>query len=263
MLNALLGLFLFTGAAAADAAADVSTYFDNEKFVMYVNPNGTDISGIQSDFIYDARYITIQDLSFGKFLSKNDEFKTFGSKGKALPASIINVFEVILGPHYTNDPGVFLTISFTGKGCIKAANVKIANKDALAVPYNLNPACVLETGTISGTVTGAAKEDATMTAAWTQDCYKQGLNRGLSSDAAIQQCASAWDTRTDTGELNKAAVNLSTGGAVNQLKNSDPSISPTAYAPPVITSAQNKNEEEGFLGKLLSWFSAIWKRLIG
>jgi len=130
----------------------VTSNFDNNTFSVFVDLNGNNVSGMQSDFIYDARAISVNNISEGSFMSQNGNFSTFFWKGNILPTTLVNTFSVIIGHHTTGMSGVFMNLNTSGHGCIQLDNVKIADSDGYPIPFEIIPSCDTKFGTISGSV---------------------------------------------------------------------------------------------------------------
>ena len=159
---------LFIGQASAYNVS-ASTNFDKQfagigetfNALMYVNPYGNEIAGIQSNFNFNPSIIRINYISEGAFMSDNGKYQTFFNEGTIdnVNGTIVNTFDAIIGRHNTSNPGKFIIFNITtigyGSTTIVSSNIKIASPEGMYVPVGgvmIFPIRVTHFGSISGGV---------------------------------------------------------------------------------------------------------------
>ena len=144
---------LFITALMLSSPVTISSMMENGNYTLWVEPNGNEIAGMQADFLYDGRYVKVNEIVEGDLISQHDNFSTFFNEGTIIPpARIVNTFDAVIGMHSTSIPGTFVILNVTGNGCIVPENVKISDSNGNPIFYEVIPYCELQVGSISGSV---------------------------------------------------------------------------------------------------------------
>ena len=106
-----------------------------------IDPKGSDISGAQSNLLFNKSVIKVNSVSEGNIFSQygaNTYF--FITKIDNQSGVVYNIVDVILGKYNISTPGTFAIINVTaistGPSNLNLSNVKIASPEAQPVPLS-------------------------------------------------------------------------------------------------------------------------------
>ncbi|HLE87950.1 MAG TPA: hypothetical protein VI727_09850 [Candidatus Brocadiaceae bacterium] len=134
---------------------------ESTNFTMYVYPGSNSIAGMQSSFIYDARYMTVNSVQKGDLISDHGNFSTFFSPGTLTATSVLNTFDAVIGLHNTTQNGTYIILNVTlisgHLTNILPIEVRISDSYGNPISFNISSRdpIVIGFGTISGSVKNA------------------------------------------------------------------------------------------------------------
>lgn len=120
---------------------------ENFSVTIFVNPNGNNITAMQSDFEYDPHNLVINDIREGNLLKSASPTAFNGTFGYGMT---YNIWSLILTPGArTKASGTFAVINMTaansGKFNLALSNVIISDPDSKPVPVYITNSTVSST----------------------------------------------------------------------------------------------------------------------
>lgn len=141
---------------------------ENFYFDIIINAGENATSGAQTNLLYDPGAIAVNSVIEGNFYIKNGTYFTYYNSGTINNSvgSVINIFNVILGPYNVTGAGSFIRVNATAVGVpsnswINLSNCLISDPDANAVwPLITNGSLTIlparEMNYVNGTVTDSS-----------------------------------------------------------------------------------------------------------